>query len=214
MSEDRARYRYRTGEYAPGDDDTDITRVAWRDPHELADLLGDVDADTRGIEREARLQAGIDQIAGAMMDAEDRAEATPGVPVVDVYRTDDTMLRVAVTVDDENGGFAEADLRDANRPFIPVSWRKGSGTVSNLYPVEVRDQTGNLIGAWAAGQLQITYHFAEPESPFVKGYKVQHEGFDYNWPCRLCGRPINTEGHEVVSADDWPDSSLIVRCPQ
>lgn len=145
------------------------TRVAWRSPDDLAELLGDTDADIRSIEREARLRAGIDQVFHAMVNAEDRAEQTPNVPIVDVYRTDDheTMLRVEVTVEDEStaSGYSEIDLRDANRPFIPLSWRNGGGVVKNLYPIEIHDAGGNLIGAWGAGDLQITYSFEEEQPP-------------------------------------------------
>lgn len=152
------KYRYQNGQYGPNLADQDV-------PYQYGpDLVPGGDHSVE--QRDQLLQAGINQVAGAMMEAEDRAEQTPNVPVVDVYHTDDTMLRVQVTVEDEGHatGYDENDIRDANRPFIPVSWRKGSGTVANLYPVEVRDQNGYLIGAWGARELQITYHFEqEPE---------------------------------------------------
>jgi hypothetical protein len=212
--------------------DPAISRVAWRDPHDLAELLGDSD-------RDERLQAGIDQIANAMMDAEDRAAETPNVPAVDVYRTPDesTMLRVEVLVEDEStaSGYDENDLRDANRPFIPLAWRNGGGVVKNLYPVEIHDAGGNLLGAWAAGELQITYHFEVPDGlrlPLDRNfdgrtadevlrvlldsnqdrfYTLAHEGFDPNWPCELCGKPVNDGRHDVTS-DDTSDRRLIIVC--
>lgn len=152
---DRTKYRYLPGQYAPNPADQDV-------PYQYGpDLVPGGDHSVE--QRDQLLQAGINQVAGAMMEAEDRAEQTPNVPVVDVYHTDDTMLRVQVTVEDDEHatGYDENDIRDANRPFIPVSWRRGSGVVSNLYPIEIHDAGGHLIGAWGARELQITYRFGD-----------------------------------------------------
>lgn len=166
MAEDKAKYRYRAGEYGPNLTEQQRNLAADYADGKYTGHGSPVPPEILAAhERAALLEAGINQVADAMMDAEDRAEQTPNVPIVDVYRTDDTLLRVEVTVEDESNatGFDENDIRDANRPFIPVSWRRGSGVVSNLYPIEIHDSGGNLLGAWGARELQITYHFEEPK---------------------------------------------------
>jgi hypothetical protein len=52
------------------DDFDGTTRVNWRDPRALAELLGDVDSEIRAIERDVRRHA--DEMAGIATDDDER----------------------------------------------------------------------------------------------------------------------------------------------
>lgn len=136
-------------------------------------------------DEQAYIDAGAEQIAGAMMAAEDEATTQPGATVVHHYSGGDVGLRVGVTVEDS--ARSPLDERDANRPYVPLA---------------VRDQGGHLYGAPFSDDIPVL----NPDS-----FMLPHEGFRYGQQCPRCGKPILGGNHEVDS-DDTADRRLIIRC--
>lgn len=140
----QTRYRYRNGEYGPNlPEYPGTSRVEWRTPEDLD-----------------YVKRGSDQVASAMLHAEDEAAAAADHHAVHHYSGGDVPLRVEVHVESaEEAAQSRLDERDANRPYIPITWRTGDGNEHYAAPIEIRDPSGNLIGSVRASDIQVTYHF-------------------------------------------------------
>lgn len=120
-------------------------------------------------DEQAFIDAGAAQIAGAMLDAEDAAEESDDKHAIHHYTggKDGVGLRVEVSIgDDESAARSPLDERDANRPYVPLTWRSGDGSEHYSAAIEFRDPSDNLIGTVQASELQVTYHYLPNRLPF------------------------------------------------